>query len=199
MNAKDKGSLIMVTGSIAIGALISSAVWGSFLSLSQNKVKNLQRQSDYWKGTAEYYQAKVATIESIVAQLNSQIEYLESQPPAIEFVEVEVPVPVEIPTYVEPRHFQSLAELEDWVNDWTFYREEYPWYMFGDSPYDCDDFSIVMVSDAALDGYILGLVVDTERHHALVCAVIGNDIVFIEPQSKEIMTVYQGERWIVDK
>lgn len=83
-----------------------------------------------------------------------------------------------------PRQFKSLDELKAWLaqddTDSTF-------YVFGSaclSNYDCDDYAMALVYNALADGYLISTQIVGD--HMLNCAVIGNEIYFIEPQTDEV-------------
>lgn len=153
-----------------------------------------------WKAEASAHAALQTEFNSTIGQLNKEIKRLENLPPEIryeeKYFEVKVNVPVEIPVYTKPRHFSSLEELTTWVENWTYWDSGV--VVLVEPDYDCDDFGIEMVTDAALDGYILGYMVDVVRQHLAVTAIIGNDYYFIEPQNKAISNYYNGMRWVVD-
>jgi hypothetical protein len=202
MNANDKGRLIMVTGSIALGAVITGAVLGSLYSSSRNKAENLQRQADYWKDSAEYYQYQLRQAEAVADQLSATITVLESDIYDLQgdFIELanRPPVYVQVPVYADLKEFQTLVHLKEWVAAWNMFRPGFPEILMGPRPYDCDDFSMQMVLDAAKDGYVLGWFVDVARRHMMVAATIGNKFYIIEPQDNEVYSTYDGLEWLVD-
>lgn len=197
---------IIVTSMVIVSLAL---MWGSGYSLSQNKVRNLKRQIDYWKESAEYneYQlrvanevadqlrAAIAAAENYIVDLEGNIVDLEGN---IIDLENRPPTYVEVPIYPGLKEFQTLEQLQAWVSSWSFYRYGIPRYLFGDSPYDCDDYSMQMVLDAAADGYMLGWFIDTVNNHMIVAATIGNKFYFIEPQKNEIYPTYNGLEYVVD-
>lgn len=151
-----------------------------------------------WRQSEDALSTLTKLYEGTVTQLQNEVLRLKNLPPEIEYkyVEVKVPVNVNVPVYTKPQYFSNLNELSTWVNNWTLNIEG---GVFDIKGFDCDDYSIHMVTDAALDGYIIGFVIDTARKHMLVAAIIGNDIYFIEPQTKAIAPTLDGVYWVVEK
>jgi len=155
-----------------------------------------------WKASDKYHQDRYFILQSTVSRLQSEIATLEAKPPVmvetVKYIEIPVEIPVEIPKpyYADPEYFKSHADLRAWVDAWTYY--DTGLIILENAPYDCDDFCISMVTDAAIDGKVLGYVLDTQKRHMLVSAIVGNNFYFIEPQNKSISDTYQGIRWVVD-
>lgn len=135
--------------------------------------------------------------------LQSEIKRLKALPPRVEYVEVHIKVPVEVevkvPYFSKPRHFKSLEEFTPWLENWhAKFDAEHPGAR-KDPNYDCDKYCMQLISDAALDGFILGFVLDSQRAHMIVAAIIGNDLYFVEPQTAPfIFHIWEGQFWVVD-
>jgi hypothetical protein len=83
-----------------------------------------------------------------------------------------------------PREFESLDELNAWLDkddtDSTI-------YIFGSgclTGYDCDDYAAALVQNALLDGYSVSTQI--EGNHMINSTIIGNKIYFIEPQNDKV-------------
>ena len=83
-----------------------------------------------------------------------------------------------------PREFESLDELNAWLDkddtDSTI-------YIFGSgclTSYDCDDYAAALVQNALLDGYSVSTQI--EGNHMINSTIIGNKIYFIEPQNDKV-------------
>jgi len=85
---------------------------------------------------------------------------------------------VEIPTYPEPKQFNSIMECKSWMSMQDICRREYRHL------YDCDDFALDLVMAAMKDGYIIGLCSSTR--HMQCFTIIGNMMYKIEPQNYHI-------------
>ncbi len=108
-------------------------------------------------------------------------------------------------TLEQLRPFNHISELREWVNKWE-YDPNPNWIntspstiTFDTQSNDCDKYSRQMVVSGVRDGYLMGLVVDAGKGHMIVCALIGNNLHFIEPQNKTIYNVLNDSYWRLDE
>lgn len=112
----------------------------------------------------------------------TKIEYRVEEVTVTEIVEVEKSL----------RHFNSLSELEEWLAPFIVWAN------------DCDDFALSLQKIASRDGYILDfeIIYPGEYNrlfkemklgvnvvHAVNLAIIGNEVYYIEPQTREVVFV----------
>jgi hypothetical protein len=206
MDRKNVGAL-----GIGIGVGLSLALIPLAIQTTQAHKREMILYEDYlaqkalyeealanWRNSENvhfYYQQMV---NAVTNQLQQHITALENKPPVIEYVEVKVPV--NIPYYPKLTYFDSLEELTEWVTNWQpeNWTEENETHVYHIGAWDCDDYSVALVRDAALAGKIIGFVLDPVWGHMLNGAIIGNDYYFVEPKTKVIADTLNGVHWIVD-
>lgn len=111
------------------------------------------------------------------------IEYVPVHTQSVEIVEVPqmiketVIIEIEKEVPLKLRNFESENELKTWLS-------EHPVEYLGEDA-DCDDYALHMVERARDDGYDLHFQVWPCCVHAVCCAIIGNDIYFIESTTNE--------------
>jgi len=121
-------------------------------------------------------------------------------------VEMDVVENVETPKPL--RHFDNLDELEEWLENTSVLDID----LDADGkendkhvkPFDCDDYAIRLQERALSSGYIMSFEIihpveynsvfkqkriPTDAIHAINLVIIGNEIYYIEPQTKEIVFV----------
>jgi hypothetical protein len=101
--------------------------------------------------------------------------------------------------------FGTIQEVRNWLNTWK-YKPNQDWFStapgvldFNAQSNDCDKYMLQMITDGVKDGYFFGMVADNLNHHALVFTLVGNDLHFIEPQTKALFKVLDGNYWGLDK
>lgn len=101
--------------------------------------------------------------------------------------------------------FKTINDVRLWLDRWQYkpnpdFIEVAPGIMeFDPQANDCNHYSMQMVKDGVHDGYFFGLVIPRGVGHCLVFTLIGNDISFIEPQTKALFNVLDDSYWKVDK
>jgi hypothetical protein len=85
--------------------------------------------------------------------------------------------------------FESVAELEDFVQDWNFRAT---------LEADCDDMVKQFIRDASMEGYQVSAALDPVKYHYVACALIGNDFYFVDLGSKNITQTLNDMYWIRD-
>ena len=128
-----------------------------------------------------------------VVKHSTKVEYQPVESTVVEYKYIETPVVL--------RNFDSLDELEQWLNDTnvTAIRFQSP-----DTKIDCDDYALELQQKAMSDGYIMSFEVihpgeynklfETRQLppnslHAINSVVIGNNVYYIEPQTRETVFV----------
>ena len=86
--------------------------------------------------------------------------------------------------YKNPQPFPNLATLITWLDEDGTNDQAYVV-----DAHDCDDFAIDLQKAALEDGYLINVQFDLEDEHALNSAIISNIVVFIEPQTDEIIPI----------
>lgn len=86
--------------------------------------------------------------------------------------------------YSRPKPFPNLSTLITWLDNDDTNEQRY----IADI-HDCDDFAMDLQKAAMEDGYLINIQFDLEEEHALNSAIIGNIVVFIEPQTDEIIPI----------
>lgn len=130
---------------------IAVIVCGVFLGLMGSSLSGTRAEVDYWRAEAEGQWAEA--------------DYWENQYQSIQ----------------EPRHFNSLQELNTWLAE-----DDTDSYAYVPTYFDCDGFALTLQRHALEDGYIISCEVDLVRMHMLNTAVIGNVCYLIEPQTDEV-------------
>ena len=103
--------------------------------------------------------------------------------PEIRYRDTTIYIPVEkvVTKYVEVpgelKYFESVEELDAWL-------DTIPFYMASFANCDCDDFARWLQEDAERDGYRIS----TEKagNHFMNSAIIGNKFYLIEPQTHKV-------------
>ena len=96
-------------------------------------------------------------------------------------VEVEVPVVVEVEKEVKPefRLFESVEELEIWL-------DSKPITIVSSDDWDCEDYALDLQRMAYEDGYVISTELVLGDLHMVNLARIGNKLYLIEPQSHKV-------------
>jgi len=88
------------------------------------------------------------------------------------------------------RNFETVNELKDFlsrtnVDETTIIMND------PKEKADCDDYALLLIKYAHREGYALHFQIDKIGHrgHALCCALIGNEVYFIEPSTDEYWKV----------
>lgn len=117
-----------------------------------------------------------------------------------EYVEVPVEVPVEVEVEVPQklRRFDSVEELEDWLEQNPV---DHTKFIYDHGLGDCDDYALELVEDAKLDGFEMWfqvlhhpyrqpitdkLLTKKSADHAVCSVIISDEVYYIEPQTDEI-------------
>ena len=91
------------------------------------------------------------------------------------------------------REFESLSDLSFWLRNNPVSEHEYI-----PEEYDCDDFVIDLIIDAAEDGYLMGLYTihhkSKNKGHMMCCTIIGNKVVLIEPQNDAYQVILKRDK-----
>ena len=97
-----------------------------------------------------------------------------------------IPVEKVVTKYVEVpgelKYFESVGELDAWL-------DTIPFYMASFANCDCDDFARWMQEDAERDGYRIStemVIKSGSIKHMLNSAIIGNKFYLIEPQTHKV-------------
>jgi hypothetical protein len=100
--------------------------------------------------------------------------------------------------------FGSVQDVRNWLSAWV-YKPNQDWFQtapgvldFNQQSNDCDKYMLQMITDGVKDGYFFGMVADNLNHHALVFTLVGQDLHFIEPQTKALFKVLDGCYWKLD-
>jgi len=103
---------------------------------------------------------------------------------------------VEVP--VKLRDFETLEKLEQWLEE-TGIRVQ-----FGGNLFDCDNYALGLQQKAINDGYLMSFeAIRADEYnklfkankltpgelHAINSVIIGNDVYYIEPQTREVVLV----------
>ncbi len=131
------------------------------------------------------YREVVKEVEVVKEIVKKEIEYRD--------VVREVVKEVTVEKLIAQREFSSKEELEKWLGqDDT---DEYIFYWVDDKgvprtsdQYDCDDYALQLQQRASEDGFLMSvsIVQKPAGPHMINLATIGNDVLYIEPQTDEV-------------
>ena len=128
-----------------------------------------------------------------VVKHSTKVEYQPIESTTVEYKYIETPV--------ELRNFDSLDELEQWLNNANIAVLR---FQTTDTKMDCDDYALDLQQKAMSDGYIMSFeVIHPDEYnklfetgklppnslHAINSVVIGNNVYYIEPQTRETVFV----------
>lgn len=154
-------------------------------------------------------ECEAATADSIVEKniytpVEKVVETVVYEPvETIVYEEVEKPVVQKVEVLQKIAPFESLASLEQWLGNtavinigFSIAGQNGP-----DTRFDCDDYATGLQAKALQDGYLISVEVIRPAEynalfqqkqlpegeiHAINSAIIGNEVYFIEPQTKEV-------------
>lgn len=151
------------------------SLWESY-ETAVNNFRQAETDADYWEWQAGRYKlgaegwltAYVQETEALQAEISTLKEQVNSKPKE---------VIKEIPQSL--KNFETTAELKRWLDNT-------PILMPGWANADCDDFALMLIEEATQDGYYLYFFPDLYHKHFKVCAIAGNNVYLIEPQTHEM-------------
>ena len=151
----------------------------------------------------ETYEPKVFTVEVPVEKIRVVNHYTDVPVEVMKEVDVIVETPILL------REFASLTELKTWLDkDQTDGRHIiFSWdsgeiSLDGESSpnvwedpnfRDCDDYAVILQQEAANDGFLVNVQLDSKKMHALNSVFIGNDVYFVEPQTDKVWFAYHRD------
>ena len=160
---------------IMAGVAFTCFVAGGYLEETTAEPKVEYIEVDYW------YAREIKTVEYVP-------------------VEVEVPVTKTVEVPIRLRNFESVAELEDWLDTDPIMIDAVHLIIKADGMevWDCDDWAKALKEAARKDGYDLDLQTlyypyirhpvkrlspTKQADHEICSSIIGNQKIFIEPQT----------------
>ena len=119
-----------------------------------------------------------------IKEVPTEVEIIKEVPVIVtkeDTATIYIPVEKVVTKYVEVpgelKYFESVGELDAWLDIIPFYMASFP-------NCDCDDFARWLQEDAERDGYRIS----TEKagNHFMNSAIIGNKFYLIEPQTHKV-------------
>ncbi|MBA7689050.1 hypothetical protein ES703_97544 [subsurface metagenome] len=123
--------------------------------------------------------AELATVENNIAALQDELTVRDSE---LVSIKQELEQTQEKLEKAQPRHFNSLEELEEWLAE-----DDTDQMQYSSDEFNCIDFALMLQEHALTNGYILSTEVLPVAAHWVNIAVIDDRIYIIDPQDDRII------------
>jgi hypothetical protein len=168
-------AVIVVVSGLLAASIVDSIVVREDLSNQSDQIDRMFNtivgQSETLISQTDFYEEEIARIEEERDFYKEQMDYWKSRAAYSGTASGDT-------DRMNPGGFESIEELGQWLADSPIPDREFIWRI-----YDCDNFAIDLSLEGFIDGKWVGLAGDD--HHWFNFTYINNDIIRIEPQTRE--------------